>query len=134
MYKCPVCDYENEKKSSVKAHLTASVEGDHHGMSGRNDHQMITETDSEPAREPDDEPNDQTGSDAELSSPAWPDGGDDGEAADERVCENCGNEELYAPDAVLRSRLGERMAPEHREMVRDSDAFCTDCGAVMDFD
>jgi len=142
MYKCPICKYSDPQKSSVKAHLTASVAGEHEGMSGRNDHDMIKEIDSEPAREPDrepdkgDEPTEQADSDAELSSPAWPDGGDgsEGNGDDETVCESCGNEELYAPDAVLRSRLGERMEPEHREMVRESDAFCPECGAVMDFD
>jgi len=138
MYKCPICDYTNEKKSSVKAHLTASVEGDHHGMSGRNDHQMITETDSEPAREPDREPetedSEQADSDAELSSPAWPDGGDDGEAADERVCENCANDVLYGSEPVVNSKWGKSLSASDREEIRDADAVCLECGSVMVFE
>jgi hypothetical protein len=138
MYKCPICKYSDQKKSSVKAHLTASVAGEHEGMSGRNDHDMIKEIDSEPAREPDrepdtgDEPTEQADSGAELSSPAWPDGG--GEETDEQVCEKCGNDVLYEPDAVLRSKWGQNLSATYRKEVRESDAVCLDCGALMDFD
>jgi len=139
MYKCPICDYTDEKKSSVKAHLTASVAGDHHGMSGRNDHQMIEETDSDPGREPDSgpepegEPTEQADSDAELSSPAWPDGGD-GEPADETVCESCGNDMLYESDAVLNSKWGKSLSAADRKEIRDADAVCLDCGSVIAFE
>lgn len=140
-YKCPAegCEYTG-LKNSVAAHYSGTKKDDaHKGGYEKAKTLMEPVSDSEgggDSAESDDEA-------PELAPSEFPDsGGSDGAESnnssggdldDGLSCPGCGEtEELYEAEAVLRDVPDEHITPNHRGLLKRSDAVCGNCGGVFD--
>lgn len=132
---CPVesCDYEG-LPSSVMAHCSGKRDEAHEGGYDYWKRQIESDTPTEqPETETDDPPTDSPPEKADAAAVSFPAAESEPEPSDDEItaCEACGStDELYTPEAVLRSDM--RLSPEYRELVKDSDAVCLACGAVLE--
>lgn len=155
MHQCPAdgCDYEG-LFHPVCAHYSGKRDAPHSGGFEKaknlleNGEANLAETSSETSFEGDPQPSSETKSSepssGNLAFPSNPDQDPTGEggassrsggssSSDDVSCPGCGEtEELYAATAVLRSPLRGKLATEHVELLRESDAMCMACGGVFD--
>jgi hypothetical protein len=136
--RCPIsgCDYENEKRASVVAHIQGKSSDGHEGIGYYQAQSLLdgdVKRDTSADGEQDAGERDRDLGDVErvesLPEPDAPAGGSTPEPEPDPVCPDCGADRYYGADEYA-AAYGDRLDKIQRQKVEQHGRVCVECGEV----